>query len=464
MPRSLGVEQALLGSIIDTPSLLDDLLTLRSSHFFDPVHGRLFEAVKAKHQKQERVDAVVLATAFQADDGLKQIGGAAYLGTLLNDACHPDVAIEYARIISDHAARRAIITACQAGIERAGNIALADGIEAPRIASEVEGALQRIEDASAIGAGIYAGRVAANLVGRLQSKMNGEDWDLLNFGIPEIDDKLGPIGNNDVIVLGGRTSMGKSAVAQQLAQCIAEKGRGVVFFAMEMSEEQMASRLLSAYCARGLAYTDIIRGKVKPYDMPAIEAASDTIASLPIVFDYRGGLRPSEVIAACRKFRRSFKANGVELGLIVLDHIGLMSSDEPTQNDYARMSSVARKLKEIAKAVGCAVMACTQINREGEKRDGNKPTRADLRDSGHIEEIADAIILTYRPAYYLLRNRPSDEEDMSVHDAWSRRCEREKHRLELIFDKVRMGETGSVDVWFDPATTRMKSRSNGVVK
>ena len=462
MPRNLEAEQALLGSIIDTPSLLDDLSTLRASHFYDPVHARLFEAVKAKHQKQERIDAVILATAFQADEGLKQIGGVAYLGTLLNDACHPDVAPHYAGIVSDFAARRAIIAACQAGMERASNIALADGIEAPRIASEVEGALQRIEDASAIGAGVYAGKVADNLTARLKDKLAGNEWDLLSFGIPEIDDKLGPIGNNDVIILGGRTSMGKSAVAQQLAQRIAEQGRGVAFFAMEMSEEQMAARLISSYVKRNLAYTDIIRGNVKPYDLPAIVEATEHIATLPIVFDHRGGLRPSEVIAACRKFKRTLKVNGVDLGLIVLDHIGLMSSDEPTQNDYARMSSVARKLKEIAKAVGCAVLACTQINREGEKRDGNKPTRADLRDSGHIEEIADAIILTYRPAYYLARNKPGDDKDEAEHNAWNLKLEREKNKLDLIFDKVRMGETGTVDVWFDPATTRLRSKMNGV--
>jgi replicative DNA helicase len=462
LPRNLEAEQALLGSIIDTPSLIDDLATLRPSHFYDPVHGRLFEAVKAKQMQQERVDAIMLATAFEADEGLKQIGGPAYLATLLNEACDPDAARDYARIVSDMAARRAIINVCQAGVQKAGTVNLDDGVEASKIAAEVEGALQRIEDASAVGAGVYAGRVAGNLAAKLQGKLNGDDWDLLNFGIAEIDDKLGPIGNNDVIVLGGRTSMGKSAVAQQMAQCIAEQGRGVAFFAMEMSEEQMAARLISSYSSRNLAYTDIIRGNIKPYDMQAIKDASDKISALPIVFDHRGGLRPSEIIAACRKFRRAMQANGVELGLIVLDHIGLMASDEPTQNDYARMSSVARKLKEIAKAIGCAVLACTQINREGEKREGSKPTRADLRDSGHIEEIADAIILTYRPAYYLARNKPGDDKEQDEHDTWSLKMEQQKNRLDLIFDKVRMGETGTVEVWFDPATTRMKSRMNGV--
>jgi replicative DNA helicase len=460
-PRNLEAEQALLGAVIDTPSLIDDLPTLRPSHFYDPVHGRLFDAVKTKQQKLERVDAVILATAFEADEALKQIGGPSYLASLLNDACHPDTAQDYAKVVSDMAARRAIISACQSGIERAGNVSLQDGQEAPRIAAEVEGALQRIEDASAIGAGVYAGKIANNLTARLQSKVDGEDWDLLTFGIKEIDDKLGPIGNNDVIVLGGRTSMGKSAVAQQLAQCIGEQGRGVCFFAMEMSEEQMSARLISSYCSRPLAYTDIIRGNIKKYDMPAILDASEKIGALPIVFDHRGGLRPSEIIAACRKYRRTFKANGIELGLIVLDHIGLMASDEPTQNDYARMSSVARKLKEIAKAVGCAVLACTQINREGEKREGNKPTRADLRDSGHIEEIADAIILCYRPAYYLARSKPGDDKEQAEHDSWHLRLERDKNKLDLIFDKVRMGETGNVEVWFDPATTRMRSANNG---
>jgi replicative DNA helicase len=461
LPRNLEAEQALLGSIIDTPEILDELATLRASHFFDPVHGRLFEAVKAKHQKQERVDAVVLATAFQADEGLKQIGGVSYLGALLNDACHPDVAPTYASIVSDFAARRAIIAACQAGVERASNIALADGLEAPRIASEVEVALQRIEDASAIGAGIYAGKVAGNFAARLQDKLNGIEWDEVKIGIHEINDMLGPIGNNDVIILGGRTSMGKSAVAQQMAQDLAEQGRGVAYFAMEMSEDQMAARMLSAYCSRNLSYRDIIRGNLKAYDMPAIKEAADKIATLPIVFDHRGGLRPSEIIAACRKFKRTFKSNGVDLGLIVLDHIGLMASDEPTANDYARISSVARNLKVIAKALGCAVLACCQINRAG-GQDGMRPTREHLRESGHIEDIADAIVLAHRPGYYTARNRPKDEGDADKMMEWQERVEREKHKLELIFDKVRMGSLGMAEVWFDPATTRMRSASNGI--
>jgi replicative DNA helicase len=197
--------------------------------------------------------------------------------------------------------------------------------------------------------------------------------------------------------------------------------------------------------------------------MQALREAERKVSALPIIFDHRGGLRPSEVIAACRKFKRSMQAQGVELSLVVLDHIGLMASDEATSNDYARMSSVARKLKEIAKALGCAVLACTQINREGEKRDGNRPTRADLRDSGHIEEIADAIILTYRPAYYTQRNPPRDDAELEEHEKWRGKLEREKNRLELIFDKVRMGSTGCVDVWFDPATTRVLSgRSHAV--
>lgn len=456
-PRNLEAEQTLLGALLDEPSVLDDLSHLRGHHFYDPVHGRLFDAVKVRHTNGDRIDDKVLLQAFESDEGLKSLGGAGYLAMLINEACHSHTASEYAKIITDMAARRAIMAACQSGMERAASIGLTDGLEAPRIASEIESTLQKIEDMSAVGAGVYAGRAASNLTAKIKSKLDGHEWDLLTFGIAEIDDMLGPIGQNDVIILGGRTSMGKSAVAQQLAQCIAEQGRGVAFFAMEMSEEQMAARMLSSYASKNIAYSDIVKGNVKAFELEAIEHARSRVEALPIVLDHRGGLRPSEVISACRKFKRTMEAQGVELGLIVLDHIGLMSSDEPASNDYARMSSVARKLKEIAKAVGCAVLACTQINREGEKRDGNRPTRADLRDSGHIEEIADAIILTYRPVYYTQRTPPRDDADFDEVERWQGRLERDKHKLELIFDKVRMGSTGCVDVWFDPATTRVRS-------
>jgi replicative DNA helicase len=464
-PRNLDAEQTVLGAIIADSIGLEEVPLLRGTHFFDPVHGRLFDAIKTRQGACQPFDSVTLMTAFGDDEGLKQIGGAGYLATLLNCACDPVAIPDYAKIITDLAGRRAIMAACQSGIERAANVGLTDGQEAPRIAAEVETALQRIEDASAVGVGTFVGASARTFLDKLVAAQNGDVQPMSSFGMPDIDDVIGPLGTDDVIILGGRTSMGKSAVSMQLAMMLAEQGQGVSYFALEMNEAQMQARLQSAYARHKygeLAYMDIYAAyggmrKLQPSAIEALQEAKIKIASLPIIMDYRGGISPSEVTAAVRKHKRNLEAQGVKLGAVFIDHIGEMKPDERAGSEYEKASSIARALKPMAKAFGAPIVACVQINREAEKTDKKKPSRSMLRDSGRIEEVADTILLVYRESYYLERDRP-DEADTEKYEAWINRLAATKNKLEIIVDKARMGRPGLIDVWFNPATTEIKSK------
>jgi len=465
MPSNLDAEQAVLGAILDQPEVIDEIGGLRSTHFYDPVHGRLFEALKKRQLNGLSCDAVTVAQAFQGDEGLVSLGGVAYLATLLNAAPSMSVVSQYAAIVTDMAARRAIITACDAGKVKAETIGLSDGCEAPRIASEIEAELQAIEDADAVGSGSFAGSMVRGFVSRLVGSHNGQTPPMLTFGMVDIDEALGPIGSEDVIILGGRTSMGKSAVAQQLGCMIAEQGAGVMFFALEMSDDQMSARLVSSYQRHkygNIAYKDVYSAygglkKLSNTEIEAIEDAQGVVEALPLIVDTRGGLRPSQVMAAARKARRNFEVKGVKLGLIVIDHIGEMQADGMARSDYERASAIASSLKVMAKALQVPILACVQINREAEKTDNKRPNRSMLRDSGRIEEIADSILLCYRPSYYLERDKPNLNDTEKLME-WKEKLDATRNDLSLIVDKARMGKPGVIDLWFDPATTRIRSK------
>ena len=457
MIRNLDAEMAVVGCALAWPEVLDDLAGLLPTHLSEPPLARLLAGMLERRQKGLPCDAVGMAGAIGTDPAWKELGGAEFVARVMNDGCGPDAIPDYAALLIDLSQRRDIARICQEGAAQAANIQMHDGLEAGTIACQIEGQLLAVLDSRTSGLGQYAGRAAGDVVTQLRDRVEGRGEPLRTFGLPEIDERLGPIGRHDVIILGGRTSMGKSAVAQQLACMIAEQGMGVCFFAFEMSSEQMGARMLSAYCSQSIPYSQIARQDVDRHQIPLLERAAEKVAALPMVLDHSGAKRPSQVIAMCRRARRSFEVKGVKLGLIVLDHIGLMDSDEPASNDYARMSSVARSLKKIAKALDCPVLACTQINRAGENRENNRPTRSDLRDSGHIEEIADAIILCYREVYYLERNPPKFEDAEKCAE-WESQVRAKRNDLELIFDKVRMGSTGVARLWFDPATTALKTR------
>ncbi len=455
--RNLEAEMAVVGCALSFPEVLDDLSCLQPHHLSEPPLARLLAGMMDRRSKALPCDAVAMASAIASDPAWQELGGPAFVGKVMHEGCDPAAIPDYAALLIDLAQRREIARICTEGATLAATVRMGDGLEAGTIACQIESQLGNVLDARTQGLGVYAGRAAGDVLGALRDRVEGRGEPLRTFGLPELDERLGPLGRHDVIILGGRTSMGKSAVAQQLACMIAEQGEGVCFFAFEMSADQMGARMLSAYADQRIPYTLIARQAVDRHHIPVLERARDRAQALPMVLDHSGAKKPSQVIAMCRRARRAFEAKGVKLGLIVLDHIGLMDSDEPASNDYARMSSVARSLKKIAKALDCPVLACTQINRAGESRENNRPTRSDLRDSGHIEEIADAIILCYREVYYLERNPPKPE-DMDKFEEWEAKVKAKAHDLELIFDKVRMGSTGIASLWFDPATTALKSR------
>jgi replicative DNA helicase len=259
--------------------------------------------------------------------------------------------------------------------------------------------------------------------------------------------------------------MGKSAVAQQMAMLVAMQGKGVGFFALELSQDQMAARMLSALAKPEygmLPYSKIYRvraglDKIDPSDVMALRAASKKLQSLPMFIDTRGGLRPSEVMAACRRIKRNFEKRGAPLSLIVIDHIGEMSPDNHCTSDYERASSIARWLKQATKALQVPILACVQINREAEKTNDKKPNRSMLRDSGRIEEIADSILLVHREAFYVERNKPSLTDPAFVE--WQCDYERVKNKLTMICDKARMGRPGVAELWFCPGTTKLEDKA-----
>ena len=456
--HSLEAEQAILGALLEDNGALDLVPGLRPAMFYDPTHAVLFGWMVGQIRDGKPADPVTTAAAHSSM--LAQLGGPQYVGTLMIQAGSTEGLPEYAKLVAEYAIRRKLVEACQTAEKAASDDPSRDSA---MIAAELESALHQLQEVSAAGAGSPAATAAAGMLQRVRDSMAGQGERMLTFGMPEIDGAVGPIGCEDVIVLGGRTSMGKSAVAQQLAMMVAEQGHGVAFFALEMSRDQMGARLLSALARPNLgalSYSKIYKvgaglEKLHPNDVQALEVAAKQLEALPMHIDTRGGLRPSDVMAACRRIKRNFARQGAPLGLIVIDHIGEMVPDERCNSDYERASSIARWLKQATKALQVPILACVQINRDAEKTASKKPTRAMLRDSGRIEEIADSILLVHREAYYHERDKPSKLDPEYL--AWSDKLEAIRYNLDLICDKARMGRPQSVELWFDPSTTIIRS-------
>lgn len=454
----LDAEQVVLGTALQSPHVLSDI-ALPSAAFSDPVHQALWATLVDMSAANKPIEPPLVLSACPAKDGLTAVGGAAYLADLLYQSTLDTALPEYVAIVMDLAMRRKGVELCRAAEASLGDVGVSDTGTA---LSELESGLERLQDATAVGAGQFAGKAAATLLEGLRAQEAGEAEPMLSFGWKSLDEALGPIGKEDVIVLAGRTSMGKSAIAQQMACAVAEQGKGVGFFALEMSDDQMAARLLSAYARSHygeVTYRDIYRAygglyRMRNEHVACLHEARQRIDQLPLALDTRGGLKPSQVMAAARKQKRNLERRGQTLDLLVIDHIGEMTPDERCTSEYERASSIARWLKQAAKALQVPVLACVQINREAEKTNDKKPTRAMLRDSGRIEEIADSIVLIHRPGYYTERSRPAIT-DPSYPD-WKAKSDAQKHDLKIIVDKARMGKTGEIDMWFDPATTRLQ--------
>jgi replicative DNA helicase len=472
-PHNTDAEQALLGALLISNSAYARVSEfLQPEHFGYAVHGRIFEAIGKLIERGQIADRITLKNKFDQDGALTEIGGAQYLNQLANSAVTIINAEDYGRTIYDLHLRRELITLGEDVV----NDAFRQDLEDPA-REQIERAEKRLFDLATAGQteGGFRPFVAAltNAITNAEAafKKSGKTVGVAT-GFVDLDQKLGGLHPSDLVILAGRPSMGKTALATNIAfnatksyraarsddgRTIVEDGAVVGFFSLEMSAEQLATRILAE--ESGVSSDRIRRGDVRHEDFDKFVRASQQLAALPLFIDDT----PALTVSALRtRSRRLMRQQG--LGLIVVDYLQLLRPSNQVrviENRVQEVSDITRGLKALAKELNVPVLALSQLSRAVEQREDKRPMLADLRESGSIEQDADVVMFIFREEYYKSREpiRGSDEAE----DKFNKRYQEWKDQLakvygigEIIVAKQRHGPTGTVKLRFDAQTTKFE--------
>jgi replicative DNA helicase len=450
-PQNIELEQALLGAIfINNEALhrVSDFLEPR--HFAEPVHCRIFELCQEMIGAGKTATPITLKTFLPPDDiaGLKP---SQYLARLAAEATSVIMVEGYGREIRELAARREIIAAGEDLIEA--------GHEPGRLTAKLvaAGGIERLDEIVAVDGRTQAtrfeiGRAADDVVTHIAELLqNPAQQTSVTWGLREFDKMAPCLKPGHLVVLAGRPGMGKTGAALSSMLRAARGGSRVLFFSLEMTAQALANRAIADLCydpRQPIAYFDLERGSVAEADWDRIEDARRLLHTIPIVIEEQPALSVSQIAARARKEQQRLGRQDAALDIVVVDHVHIMAAT----NRYAgarvhEVSEISAGLKALAKELSIPVLALAQLNRQVENREDRRPQLSDLRDSGSIEQDADAVIFAYRAEYYL--EKPCDDPSDEVVRQES--LNRVRNILELIVAKQRNGPTGTVRVRFDAA-------------
>lgn len=468
-PSNVEAEQALLGSLLvnnDALQYIGD--QLHAEHFYEPLHARIFEAIRKFNDKGLIANPVTLKHYFDQDESLSDIGGGAYLAKLAAAAVTVINIADYAQMIYDLALKRQLVSIG----EEVVNTAYEHKIDIPAL-SQIESAEQKLFNLSLEGTGDRGFRSIKHSVinaikhAEFAYKHNGVVG--LTTGLTEMDKLLGGLQRSDLLILAGRPSMGKTALAVNVAYnaCLAlakdakeknisQKEAGSVgFFSLEMSAEQLSTRMLSS--ASKLNSSKIIQGKISSEDFAHLVRTSNEMAAMPFFIDDTPALSIAGLRTRARRLKRMHN-----LKLLVVDYLQLVrgSTSLAQNNRVQEVSEITQGLKAIAKELDIPVIALSQLSRAVEQREDKKPLLSDLRESGSIEQDADVVMFIYREEYYLGRSMPSMDDEKKF-SKWQEDMNRAMNVAEVIIAKHRNGPIGNVKLRFDGNLTKFDNLAEG---
>ena len=467
-PSNVEAEQGVLGAILLNNEAFWRVGSLGPEHFYEPFHGHLFASIANAMKEGWGADPVGISEEFRASKAYKELGGVRYLLDLV-DRAPPTATVErYAATIVELHTRRELQRLGDALAEAAHEIDSAGG-GAAKLIADTEAALLGLQlgardlsltDAAAAAADVMAWVDDREAPGGAVS------------GMRPLDVALGHMLPGDLIVIGGRPSMGKSALAANLALRIAapdfweEAGHGYspgmedvrnprlplpagVIEISEMSVGQMARRHIAdigfhLFGKDFPTYRELRDKKVSVDQRRMLATAAETFAAMPITMLRRTGLKVSQLRSIVRRQAVAWAAKGIAVGLLIIDHVGLLKPEGKTSGRYEAQMEIAIDTKELAEQLGCPVIALVQLSRQVEQRDDKKPQLSDLRDAGGWEENADAVLFPFREAYYA--SREPDAKDVLKAEDQDRR--RKSKLIEIVLGKIREGGVDrSVHLW-----------------
>ena len=468
-PHNIEAEQALLGAILFDNEVYNRVSSfLQADHFYDPVHARIYEVLGQLISQGRLADAITLKTHFDADEALAEIGGVNYLAFLASAARTVINAQEYARAVFDLNIRRGLINLGQDMAVRAQEGEIED--DPGDQISEAEQELYRLAESGKYGGGFKAFADALEEAVSMATAAHEREGRLagVSTGFIDLDRQLGGLHASDLIILAARPSMGKTSLATNIAVNAAKAykaerqddgsmkttaGGVVALFSLEMSAEQIATRIISEQSR--VSSDRIRRGDINEDDFGQIYHAVQELRRLPIHIDDTGGLSIAQIAARARRLKRR---NEGRLDLIIVDYLQLLSGSKRTgDNRVQEITEVSMGLKTLAKELNVPVVALSQLSRQVENREDKRPQLSDLRESGSIEQDADVVMFLFREDYYLARSEPKSKEGTEEYQQWMDEMNRVHGLAEVIIGKQRHGPIGTITLQYDENLTKFSN-------
>jgi len=453
LPNNIEAEQSVIGSILVTNEIFDEISTIISSlNFYDPMHQKIFNAIENLIYKGMLANPITLKNYFENEKD--DLDVPEYLVKITKYSTSIRQAIEYSKIIYDMFVRRELVKISEQTIDNAQINDL--DMSGQNIIENSEKLLFDLAEKGSFNSSLIKFDDAMKQTIEMASAAYKNEGGIVGVptGLRDLDDRLGGLHQSDLIIIAGRPSMGKTSLATNIAfnaaKHIQDNGKksSIAFFSLEMSSEQLSTRILSEQARIGS--NDIRRGRISDEQFDQFLETSKNISELPLFIDETPAI---SIAAMSNRARRIKRLHGLEM--IVVDYIQLMKGTSFNKDGRVQeISQITQGLKAIAKELGVPVVALSQLSRQVEQRDDHKPQLADLRESGSIEQDADVVMFVYREGYYLQRKEP--REATVEHAEWQAKMNEVAHLAEIIIGKQRHGPIGKVTLEFEERFTKFK--------
>ena len=456
LPNNIEAEQSVIGSILISNEIFDEInMIVNSKNFYDPMHQKIFGAIEKLIYSGMLANPITLKNYFEKEKD--EINVPDYLIKITKFSTSSRQTIEYSKLIYDLFVKRELIKISENIIDTAKlNDLDHDG---QSIIENFEKSLFDLAEKGSFSSSLIKFDEAMKMTIEMASNAYKNDEGIVGVptGLSDLDDRLGGMHKSDLLIIAGRPSMGKTALATNIAfnaaKKIQEDGRKstIAFFSLEMSSEQLSTRILAEQSR--IKSNDIRRGRISEEQFDKFIETSKDISELPLYIDETPAISIAALSNRARRIKRLYG-----LDMVVVDYIQLMKAANFKEGRVQEISEITQGLKALAKELSVPVLALSQLSRAVEQRDDKKPQLSDLRESGSIEQDADVVMFVFREAYYIERKEP--QPNTVEHAEWQSKMNDVANRAEIIIGKQRHGPTGNVFLEFEPMFTRFKDIQN----
>lgn len=427
-PNNLEAERGVIGAILLDPRLCDDVaIVLRPDDFYLDQHRRIYRRLLEMNAASSGIDLTLLVEELRSSGELVEIGGEAYLAELMNSVQVTAHAAYYAKIVQQNAIRRQLIETCESVLSDA----YAPEVQPKELVARAEEKIFAINDQRSGGKLLSMHDIMPDVFRLVDARMAGE-VDGVSTGFIDLDNMLGGLHGSELIILAARPSMGKTALATNIADYVAvEQREPVLFFSLEMAKAELALRFL---CARGRLSGVNLRGSLSSKEQQQFNTAASALSAAQLYIDDSSSRTVMEIGSVARRLKRQ-----EGLGLIIVDYLGLIEPDNPLDPRQEQVAKIARRLKGLARELDVPVLCLSQLNRMTEMTKDNRPRLSHLRESGAIEQDADVVMFVHREEYYHTKQEAEEKNLRGL--------------AEIIVAKQRNGPVGDVKLaWINKYT------------